>query len=53
MAPVLFAKAGIENEPIKVFNNGEQSRDFTYIDDIIQGIALVAEDKTILKNFKY
>jgi UDP-glucuronate 4-epimerase len=52
MAPVLFAKAGIENEPIKVFNNGEQSRDFTYIDDIIQGIALVAEDKTILKKFQ-
>jgi UDP-glucuronate 4-epimerase len=52
MAPVLFAKAGIENQPIKVFNNGEQSRDFTYVDDIIQGIALVAEDKSILKNYQ-
>ena len=52
MAPVLFAKAGIEQQPIKVFNNGEQSRDFTYIDDIIQGIVLVAEDQTILKNFQ-
>ena len=51
MAPVLFAKAGIEQQPIKVFNNGEQSRDFTYIDDIIQGIVLVAEDQIILKNF--
>ena len=31
MAPVLFAKAGVENQPVKIFNNGEQSRDFTYI----------------------
>jgi len=45
MAPVLFAKAGIEKQPIKVFNNGQQSRDFTYVDDIIQGIVLVAEVK--------
>ena len=52
MAPVLFAKAGIENQPIKVFNNGEQSRDFTYVDDIVQGIVLVAEDKKVLKNFQ-
>ncbi len=52
MAPVLFAKAGIEQQPLKVFNNGEQSRDFTYIDDIIQGIVLVAEDQIILKNFQ-
>ena len=52
MAPVLFAKAGVEHQPIQVFNNGEQSRDFTYIDDIIQGIALVAEDKTVLKNYQ-
>ena len=52
MAPVLFAKAGIELQPIKVFNNGEQSRDFTYIDDIVQGIVLVAEDKWLLKNYQ-
>lgn len=52
MAPVLFAKAGVENQPIKVFNNGEQSRDFTYVDDIVQGIVLVAEDKKVLKNFQ-
>ena len=52
MAPVLFAKAGIENQPIKVFNNGEQSRDFTYIDDIVQGIVLVAQDIDILKKFQ-
>jgi len=52
MAPALFAKAGIEDQPIKVFNNGEQSRDFTYVDDIVQGIVLVAEDKKVLKNFQ-
>jgi len=52
MAPVLFAKAGVVNQPIKVFNNGEQSRDFTYVDDIVQGIVLVAEDKKVLKNFQ-
>ena len=52
MAPVLFAKAGTQSQPIKVFNNGEQSRDFTYIDDIVQGIVLVAEDKWLLKNYQ-
>lgn len=51
MAPVIFAKAGIENRPVQVFNNGQQSRDFTYIDDIIQGIVIVAEDKTLLKKY--
>lgn len=51
MAPVLFAKAGMEHKPIKVFNNGEQSRDFTYIDDIIQGIVLVSQSE--LKEKKY
>lgn len=40
MAPFLFASAIAENRPINVFNNGEMSRDFTYIDDIIQGIII-------------
>ena len=38
MAPMLFANAAYNNQPIKVFNNGNQSRDFTYIDDIVEGI---------------
>ena len=38
MAPMLFAKAITEGNPIKVFNNGDLSRDFTYIDDIVDGI---------------
>ena len=41
MAMYLFTKAIIDNEPIKVFNNGEMMRDFTYIDDIIDGVVRV------------
>lgn len=38
MAPILFAKAITAGEPIKVFNGGELWRDFTYIDDIVDGV---------------
>ena len=38
MAPMLFAKSILQGEPIKVFNYGNMKRDFTYIDDIIEGI---------------
>ena len=38
MAPVLFAKAILAGKPIKVFNSGNLSRDFTYIDDIIESV---------------
>lgn len=38
MAPCLFMKAILNGEPIKVFNNGHMRRDFTYIDDIIEGL---------------
>lgn len=38
MAIFLFAKAIIENKPIKVFNNGSMQRDFTYVDDIAEGV---------------
>ena len=38
MALFLFAKAISEGKPVKVFNNGDLSRDFTYIDDIVEGI---------------
>ena len=41
MAPMLFTKAILAGEPIKVFNNGDLSRDFTYIDDIIEGTVRV------------
>lgn len=40
MAPYIFAEAALENREIKVFNYGNQKRDFTYIDDIVEGIYL-------------
>lgn len=40
MAMFLFTDAILNNKPIKVFNEGNLSRDFTYIDDIIEGVAL-------------
>ncbi len=41
MALFLFTKAILENRPIKVFNHGKMQRDFTYIDDIIEGVTRV------------
>ena len=38
MAPMLFARAILAGEPIKVFNHGRMQRDFTYIDDIVEGV---------------
>ena len=43
MAPMLFADAILNGNPIKVFNYGNMSRDFTYIDDIVEGIVKVIE----------
>jgi len=38
MAPMLFARAILAGEPIRVFNGGQMRRDFTYIDDIVEGV---------------
>jgi UDP-glucuronate 4-epimerase len=38
MAPMLFARAILAGEPIRVFNHGLMERDFTYIDDIVEGV---------------
>lgn len=38
MAPMLFTKAILADQPIKVFNYGKMKRDFTYIDDIVAGV---------------
>lgn len=43
MSPMLFAKAIKEGRPIKVFNQGNMRRDFTYIEDIVGGIAKVID----------
>ncbi|MFP4159877.1 MAG: NAD-dependent epimerase [Desulfobacterales bacterium] len=45
MALFLFTKAILNGEPIKVFNHGEMRRDFTYIDDIIEGVVRVMAKK--------
>lgn len=43
MAPTLFTKAILAGEPIKVFNHGNMLRDFTYIDDIVEGVVRVTD----------
>ncbi len=43
MAPILFADAISNDRPIKVFNKGDMERDFTYIDDIVEGVKRVIE----------
>lgn len=50
MAPMLFADAIFNNRPIKVFNHGNMSRDFTYIDDIVDGIIKVIDNPATPSN---
>lgn len=53
MAMFLFTDAIINNRPIKVFNSGDLSRDFTYIDDIVAGVfATLLEDSKDSSLFK-
>jgi len=41
MAPFLFTRAILEGKPIRIFNNGDMQRDFTYIDDIVDGVCRI------------
>ena len=43
MAPMLFADAISSGKPIKVFNGGNMQRDFTYVDDIVEGVVRATE----------
>ena len=52
MALFMFTKAILEGNPIDVFNHGEMMRDFTYVDDIVNGIVKVL-DKTAESNSKW
>lgn len=52
MAYYLFTKAILQNEPIKVFNKGAMRRDFTYIDDIVEGLVRIIE-KPLANREKY
>ena len=49
MAPFLFTNAIVQGKPIAVFNHGNLQRDFTYIDDIVEGVLRVV-DKTATAN---
>ncbi len=41
MAPTLFARAILEGQPLKLFNSGKNLRDYTYVDDIVDGVVKV------------
>jgi UDP-glucuronate 4-epimerase len=43
MAPMIFARAILEGTPIKVFGFGAQSRDFTYVDDVVDGVVRASD----------
>ena len=45
MAPMLFAKSILEGKPIRVFNHGNMRRDFTYIDDIVEGVVRTLDSR--------
>ena len=55
MAMFLFTDAIIKGHPIKVFNNGHMERDFTYIDDIVEGVVRIlsadTKDRIVHKEF--
>ena len=50
MAPMIFTKAALSNETIKVFNHGNQSRDFTYINDIVNRVEKLSEKVGLIEN---
>src|SRR5512134_1154674 len=41
MAPMMFTKAILEGRPIQVFNHGDMKRDFTYVDDVVEGVVRI------------
>lgn len=47
MAAFIFARAILSGEPITVFNHGNMERDFTYIDDIVQGVVRVLDQPPV------
>ncbi|SEC18247.1 UDP-glucuronate 4-epimerase [Maribacter dokdonensis] len=50
MAMFLFTDAIVNNKPIKVFNNGKLERDFTYIDDITEGVVRIIQKPVVEKS---
>ncbi|MBR4755971.1 MAG: NAD-dependent epimerase [Bacteroidales bacterium] len=49
MSPMLFASAISKGEPIKVFNGGDMIRDFTYVDDIVEGTMRVIDSVPVVR----
>ncbi|MFZ5656415.1 MAG: NAD-dependent epimerase [Pseudomonadota bacterium] len=50
MSPFLFARRILAGEPIDVFNLGRHSRDFTYIDDIVEGVVRVLDRPPVARD---
>jgi UDP-glucuronate 4-epimerase len=50
MSPFLFADAILNDKPIKVFNHGDMLRDFTYIDDIVEGVIRTLDKPAVADN---
>jgi UDP-glucuronate 4-epimerase len=46
MSPMIFANAIVQGKPIPVFNHGDMQRDFTYVDDIVEGTLRVLDKPT-------
>jgi UDP-glucuronate 4-epimerase len=46
MSPMLFSKAILDGRPVQVFNHGDMQRDFTYIDDVVEGTVRVLDRPT-------
>jgi len=46
MALFDFTKSILNDDPINVFNNGEMKRDFTYVEDVVQGIEIISKNMT-------
>ena len=54
MAPMIFTKSILEGRPLDIFNYGDMSRDFTFIDDIVEGILKCCyKPATISSDFDY
>lgn len=51
MAPMVFADNIVQRKPLKIFNDGNHKRDFTYIDDIVNAVILTVESP-ILEKYK-
>ncbi len=47
MAPLIFLRSVLEGKPIRVFNHGNMRRDFTYIDDIVEGLMRLLEHPSV------